>query len=654
MSNLKLNRWVSLILIAVWLFSSFSPFNSTTLTALAGSADTTANSLKWQDTGKKLISSPNDYYLQTFIDTANPTTLYFGTSRINGYFLSALNWKNGGLVAVGDQTRAFPEQVFSTYSRNNGYVYARTMQWQNDTSAYKEGYKRFSLNDLTGTPIEHIPLYSGQDGSLLTYALDKPEWTKQQPDRNQSHLWFSSDGGLKWLERAQNLPGTFVSLAVSGADAKNLYLLTRQPANSNNTAPGEYDLTLYYSADAGASWDKRYQFKASAITNFEPSIAALTGNTAPVQAVMLNLNPYSGDSPYNQLLSLDGGRTFHNALADCTIECSNALHDHNLYPQLWYGTNGLRRLSYNPTTHQFELSVSLDGQNWAARPALPNEVQTLSSINLVSASFAPSNLLLYGASSDKVSLYQAWYSADEGKSWQKLPDTMNSFLLTPYQPLGVVGIKDGELYTMELPANGATMLEGVTSTNSPQSYFFKETGHNLSGAFKRFWDEQGGLSQFGFPRSEPFLELNQSDGKVYLTQYFERNRFEYHPSNAGTAYEVELGLLGRQLTSGRENEAAFKPIKAFTSRGDSRYFAETGHSLSYGFQTYWEQHGGLAIYGYPITEEFGEMNPDDGQRYTVQYFERGRFEYHPELRGTPYEVLLGLLGNGLLRQKGWL
>jgi hypothetical protein len=29
-----------------------------------------------------------------------------------------------------------------------------------------------------------------------------------------------------------------------------------------------------------------------------------------------------------------------------------------------------------------------------------------------------------------------------------------------------------------------------------------------------------------------------------LVQYFERNRFEYHPENVGTDYEVQLGLIG--------------------------------------------------------------------------------------------------------------
>ena len=41
----------------------------------------------------------------------------------------------------------------------------------------------------------------------------------------------------------------------------------------------------------------------------------------------------------------------------------------------------------------------------------------------------------------------------------------------------------------------------------------------------------------------------------------------------------------------------------------------------------------------------GKSTPSqDGKTYLVQYFERNRLEYHPENKGTPYEVLLGLLG----------
>ena len=45
----------------------------------------------------------------------------------------------------------------------------------------------------------------------------------------------------------------------------------------------------------------------------------------------------------------------------------------------------------------------------------------------------------------------------------------------------------------------------------------------------------------------------------------------------------------------------------------------------------------------PISEEFVETL-DDGKPYLVQYFERARFEYHPEAADPQYEVLLGQFG----------
>ena len=62
-----------------------------------------------------------------------------------------------------------------------------------------------------------------------------------------------------------------------------------------------------------------------------------------------------------------------------------------------------------------------------------------------------------------------------------------------------------------------------------------------------------------------------------------------------------------------------------------------------GFKQYWEANGGLAQFGYPISEEFEERNAEDGRTYIVQYFERARFEHHPE-HPPDQRVLLGLLG----------
>ena len=55
----------------------------------------------------------------------------------------------------------------------------------------------------------------------------------------------------------------------------------------------------------------------------------------------------------------------------------------------------------------------------------------------------------------------------------------------------------------------------------------------------------------------------------------------------------------------------------------------------------------MARFGYPISPPLTEQLAD-GQRYTVQYTQRARLEYHPANRGGAYEVLLGRLGADLV------
>jgi hypothetical protein len=77
----------------------------------------------------------------------------------------------------------------------------------------------------------------------------------------------------------------------------------------------------------------------------------------------------------------------------------------------------------------------------------------------------------------------------------------------------------------------------------------------------------------------------------------------------------------------------------------SRTFAETGKTVRGIFLKYWNEHGGLAQQGLPISGEIGEVSRIDGQYRTVQYFERAVFEYHKDYAGSPYVVSLSLLGN---------
>lgn len=78
--------------------------------------------------------------------------------------------------------------------------------------------------------------------------------------------------------------------------------------------------------------------------------------------------------------------------------------------------------------------------------------------------------------------------------------------------------------------------------------FFAETGHNVEGRFLSYWQQQGGLDQFGYPLTEAITET--IGGKPYTVQYFERVRLEYHPEN-GAPYDVLLGQFGRQILAGQ-------------------------------------------------------------------------------------------------------
>jgi spore germination protein YaaH len=181
--------------------------------------------------------------------------------------------------------------------------------------------------------------------------------------------------------------------------------------------------------------------------------------------------------------------------------------------------------------------------------------------------------------------------------------------------------------------------------------YFPETGHSLAYGFLEYWRENGGLARFGYPRTEEFTEFDPMVGASYPVQYFERARLEFHPEYAGTQFEVLLGHIGRWAFEQRGGDpwgSATDPIDG------ARYFPETGHNLAGVFLEYWETQGGLYAFGFPISEELREVNAEDGNTYTVQYFERARFEYHPEYAGTAYEVLLGLLGNEMLRDRNWI
>mgnify|MGYP002779536510 CR=1 FL=1 len=177
---------------------------------------------------------------------------------------------------------------------------------------------------------------------------------------------------------------------------------------------------------------------------------------------------------------------------------------------------------------------------------------------------------------------------------------------------------------------------------------YPETGQRLHSTFKGFWEANGGLPVFGYPLT------GQANEEGRQAQYFERQRFELHPELAGTPYDVLLGLLGTEQAAARGllGTADFQPDPNAAVRDGCDMVPETGQAVCGRFREYWRGNGldlgdegisyreSIALFGYPISREF--VDPVTG--YITQYFERARFEYHPENAGTQYEVLLGRVG----------
>jgi polysaccharide biosynthesis protein PslG len=193
----------------------------------------------------------------------------------------------------------------------------------------------------------------------------------------------------------------------------------------------------------------------------------------------------------------------------------------------------------------------------------------------------------------------------------------------------------------------AAAREQPSLAAAQQSVYFPETRFWVDPLFFDFWSTHGGLMTFGYPISRVFYQ----DG--LHRQYFERAIFERHENYRGTPYEVLLTRLGAANTVSRRGDAPFLPQqidRQITSTG-GRYFPETGHHLEGVFLDYWLANGGLRAFGYPLSEQHIELGRDDGAPHLVQYFERSRFEYHPEHAGTRFEVLLGHLGHEALARR---
>jgi peptidoglycan-N-acetylglucosamine deacetylase len=171
-------------------------------------------------------------------------------------------------------------------------------------------------------------------------------------------------------------------------------------------------------------------------------------------------------------------------------------------------------------------------------------------------------------------------------------------------------------------------VSAQTTIVGPDEVYFPATGQYLADDFLDFWWRYGGVPVFGFPVSPEF----EQDGMT--VQYFERAVLEIHPDNP-EEWRILLRRLGADAIT---PELRDHPAFADQSEAETGlYFPETRQNVRFGFKDHWEKNGGVRIFGFPLSGEFEQGG------FTVQYFERAIFEYHPD-NPPEWRILQPLIG----------
>jgi hypothetical protein len=176
--------------------------------------------------------------------------------------------------------------------------------------------------------------------------------------------------------------------------------------------------------------------------------------------------------------------------------------------------------------------------------------------------------------------------------------------------------------------------QGVAAAQDGQAQLFEETGYWVTGEFLEFYRRIPNAEIIlGNPFSSAFDSNLSKDPAGTQIQYFERGRLELHPENP-PGLRVTMTLIGEYLYDHDDIDGSveFKPRTS-----GCRNFPHDGYPVCYAFLSFFEENGGIAQFGYPISE----LVIHEGR--LVQYFQRARFEWHPE-RPNGYKVSLSDIG----------
>ena len=165
----------------------------------------------------------------------------------------------------------------------------------------------------------------------------------------------------------------------------------------------------------------------------------------------------------------------------------------------------------------------------------------------------------------------------------------------------------------------------------PVSEHFPESGITLDGGFYATYRDLGGRGTLGVPLTEEVSERDMHSDEVKQVLYTEMARLEWHPTSGAFG----LGFTGQDLLGDEARPDAQRPLGGAIAR-------------------YVAQNGGLARFGYSISEEVPISSADrDLLPWPVydavgQWFQTGILIWDPYGR----EVVHGRAGLVLAKQRG--
>jgi len=176
------------------------------------------------------------------------------------------------------------------------------------------------------------------------------------------------------------------------------------------------------------------------------------------------------------------------------------------------------------------------------------------------------------------------------------------------------------------------LLGGVTIPGYTQGTTTGEdfgTGHIVRGAFlEQYAGVRNPLDIYGLPITGEFEGM--STFGITTVQYFNKTRFDLVKDLEGND-KVIVANLGELMYPGPG------PLAPVSSDGPTcRNFPATGKSVCYAFLQYYDANDGSATFGDPISD----LEIREG-RY-VQYFQKARMEWVPELEADSHVVLTDL------------